>query len=68
MRLTTGASKEAVNLDYLKPLRNAITRPLITAGTEGIHAAIDVMNQYHLLRLIFCSSLQYKSYYTRWCN
>ena len=50
MRLTTGASKEGVNLDYLKPLRNAITRPLVTTGMEGVDAAIDIMNKYHLLR------------------
>lgn len=47
MRLTTGASKEAINLDYVKPLRNAIARPLATADVD---TAISVMNHYHLLR------------------
>nr|XP_012147257.1 PREDICTED: replication factor C subunit 1 isoform X2 [Megachile rotundata] len=47
MRLTTGASKEAINLDYVKPLRNAIVRPLATADVD---TSINVMNHYHLLR------------------
>ncbi|KZC12208.1 Replication factor C subunit 1, partial [Dufourea novaeangliae] len=49
-RLTTGASKEAINLDYIKPLRDAIVRPLAVNGIEGVDAAVDVMNQYHFLR------------------
>lgn len=52
-RLATGASKEAINLEYIKPLRNAIVRPLAVDGVENIDAAIGVMNHYHLLRLIF---------------
>lgn len=49
-RLTTGVSKEAINLDYVAPLRNAIVRPLATDGSDGVEAAVNVMNQYHLLR------------------
>ncbi|XP_076646066.1 germ line transcription factor 1 isoform X2 [Halictus rubicundus] len=49
-RLATGASKEAIILDYIKPIRNAIVRPLAVDGSEGVNAAIDVMNHYHLLR------------------
>ncbi|XP_017758699.1 PREDICTED: replication factor C subunit 1 [Eufriesea mexicana] len=49
-RLATGASKEAINLDYIKPLRNAVIRPLAVGGIENVDAAIDVMNHYHLLR------------------
>lgn len=49
-RLATGASKEAINLDYVKPLRNAIVRPLTSNDNEGVTAAVDVMNRYHLLR------------------
>ncbi|PBC28133.1 Replication factor C subunit [Apis cerana cerana] len=49
-RLTTNASKEAINLDYIKYLRNTIIRPLAVDGIENIAAAIDVMNHYHLLR------------------
>lgn len=52
-RLTTTASKEAINLDYIKYLRNTIIRPLAVDGIENIAVAIDVMNHYHLLRLIF---------------
>ncbi|XP_033322523.2 germ line transcription factor 1 [Megalopta genalis] len=49
-RLATGASKEAIILDYIKPLRDAIVRPLAVDCSEGVNAAIDVMNHYHLLR------------------
>ncbi|KOC59072.1 Replication factor C subunit 1 [Habropoda laboriosa] len=49
-RLATGASKESINLDYIKPLRNAIIRPLAVDGTESVNVAISVMNYYHLLR------------------
>ncbi|KAK0078187.1 hypothetical protein PV325_002848 [Microctonus aethiopoides] len=49
-RLVTGASKEAINIDYLKPLRDAILRPLVTEGSEGVAKAINTMNHYHLLR------------------
>nr|XP_031827497.1 replication factor C subunit 1 [Nomia melanderi] len=49
-RLATGASKEAIILDYIKPLRNAVVKPLAVEGTEGVNEAINVMNHYHLLR------------------
>ncbi|KAH0568972.1 hypothetical protein KQX54_021671 [Cotesia glomerata] len=49
-RLVTGASKEAINIDYLNALRDKITRPLALNGTEGVDSAVDVMNHYHLLR------------------
>lgn len=52
-RLATGASKEAINLDYIRPLRNTILRPLAVGGIENVDTAIDIMNHYHLLRLIF---------------
>lgn len=50
-RLTTGASKEAVNLDYLNHIRDAIIRSLIN-GAEGVDEAVKVMNHYHLLRYL----------------
>ncbi|XP_034941191.1 replication factor C subunit 1 [Chelonus insularis] len=49
-RLVTGASKEAINLDYLIPLRDSVVRPLIKYGNEGVDAAVNTMNHYHLLR------------------
>ncbi|KAG7200969.1 hypothetical protein KM043_003328 [Ampulex compressa] len=49
-RLTTGASKEAINLDYTNHLRDAITMPLVANGMEGVDNAVNVINQYHLLR------------------
>ena len=49
-RLATGVSKEAINLDYIKPLRDAIVRPLAVDGNEGVDAAVNVMSHYHLLR------------------
>uniref|UniRef100_A0A0C9RS00 Gnf1_0 protein n=1 Tax=Fopius arisanus TaxID=64838 RepID=A0A0C9RS00_9HYME len=49
-RLVTGASKEAVNMDYLKPLRDAVVTPLGVDGTDGIERSMQIMNHYHLLR------------------
>ncbi|XP_015119781.1 replication factor C subunit 1 [Diachasma alloeum] len=49
-RLVTGASKEAINMDYLKSLRNAITMPLVVEGAEGVEHSLEIMNHYHLLR------------------
>jgi replication factor C subunit 1 len=43
-------SKEAVNLDYLTYLRDAISGPLIKEGTDGVAAALRVMQDYCLLR------------------
>ncbi|XP_063977765.1 replication factor C subunit 1 [Diachasmimorpha longicaudata] len=49
-RLVTGASKEAINMDYLKSMRDAITRPLVVEGAEGVEDSLKIMNHYHLLR------------------
>ncbi|XP_076625612.1 germ line transcription factor 1 [Colletes latitarsis] len=49
-RLATGVSKEAINMDYIKPLRDAIVRPLAVNGAEGIDEAMNVISHYHLLR------------------
>ena len=49
-RITTGASKEAINLDYLKMLVDSIIRPLAIEGVDGVEKAIAVMNNYHLTR------------------
>ncbi|XP_011631850.1 replication factor C subunit 1, partial [Pogonomyrmex barbatus] len=49
-RLATGASKDALNLDYLVHIRNAIIKPLIENGVDGIEAALNIMGKYHLTR------------------
>ncbi|RLU25150.1 hypothetical protein DMN91_003242 [Ooceraea biroi] len=49
-RLATGSSKDALNMDYMVHIRNAVTRPLINNGTDGIEEAINVMGKYHLTR------------------
>lgn len=49
-RLTTCSDKSAINLDYATHLRNAITRPIVKNGTEGIEDAMKIMNTYHLLK------------------
>lgn len=46
---SASASKMAVKLDYLVPLRNAILSPL-KKGLEGINEAVTVMKTYNLLR------------------
>lgn len=52
-RLVTGASKDALNMDYLVHIRNAVTKPLIDNGVNGIEAAIKVMGKYYLTRCVF---------------
>lgn len=52
-RLATGASKDALNLDYLVHIRNAVVKPLVNNGTDGIETAINVMGKYHLTRCVF---------------
>lgn len=47
---STSGGKFAMNLDYLKPLRDAIINPLKKRGLEGVHEAIEVMKAYNLLR------------------
>jgi replication factor C subunit 1 len=49
-RTSASASKMAVKLDYLVPLRNAILSPLKKQGLEGIDQAVAVMKNYNLLR------------------
>ncbi|XP_072757331.1 replication factor C subunit 1 isoform X2 [Anoplolepis gracilipes] len=49
-RLATGANKDALNMDYLPHIRNAILKPLIDNGMDGIEAAINIMGKYHLTR------------------
>ncbi|KAJ7326672.1 hypothetical protein JRQ81_016431 [Phrynocephalus forsythii] len=50
MSLRTHASKRAVNLEYMSYLRDAIVRPLITLGTEGVQDAIAFMDSYCLMK------------------
>jgi len=54
-RLATGASKDALNMDYMVHIRNAVIKSLIDNGTDGIEAAINVMGNYHLMRFVLYS-------------
>ncbi|XP_044268822.1 replication factor C subunit 1 [Tribolium madens] len=49
-RTSASATKLAVMLDYLVPLRNAILSPLQEKGLEGVNEAVAVMKDYNLLR------------------
>lgn len=49
-RLATGANKDALNMDYLVHIRNAIIKPLIDNGVDGIETAINIMGKYYLTR------------------
>lgn len=50
MRLSISGSKEAVNLDYMTHLRDAISGPLIKEDIDGVPATLHVMQDYYLLR------------------
>lgn len=52
-RLATGANKDALNLDYMVHIRNAVVKPLIDNGIDGIETAIAAMGKYHLMRSVF---------------
>ncbi|RZC31761.1 replication factor C subunit 1 [Asbolus verrucosus] len=56
-RTSASASKLAVKLDYLVPLKNAILLPL-KKGMEGIDQAVNVMKTYNLLREDFDGLLE----------
>lgn len=49
-RLSAGMSKRALNLDFIQHLRDAILRPMIKEGSDGVADSVQVMNQYSLLR------------------
>ncbi|KAL0275125.1 UNVERIFIED_CONTAM: hypothetical protein PYX00_003084 [Menopon gallinae] len=50
MRLSISAGKEAVNLDYLHVLRDAITRPLLRDGADGVSETLQIMSDYNLTK------------------
>ncbi|XP_048402000.1 replication factor C subunit 1 isoform X3 [Stegostoma tigrinum] len=50
MCLRTYASKQAVNLDYLPYLRDALVQPLTLQGTNGVQEAVATMNAYYLMK------------------
>ncbi|KAL1123083.1 hypothetical protein AAG570_002171 [Ranatra chinensis] len=49
-RLRISGSKSALNLDYAKPLRDHILRPLIQEGSDGVQTALATLHDYNLLR------------------
>lgn len=46
----TMSSKQAVNLDYLYYLREALLSPLQRSGTEGASEAVQVLDDYQLVK------------------
>jgi len=49
-RLTAGASKGAVTLDYGQRLREHIVSPMSKLGAEGVDQSVTNINDYNLLR------------------
>jgi len=39
-----------VNLDYIQYIRDAVTRPLIKEGTDGVEKSVEAMTSYDLIR------------------
>lgn len=50
MSLKTYSSRQAVNLDYLHYLRKAILRPLQRHGAEGAGQAVQLLDDYQLIK------------------
>jgi len=49
-RLSANLSKQALNRDFIQPLRDAIIRPLASDGADGVGPSVQVMEDYALLR------------------
>merc|ERR1719208_124488 len=49
-RLSANLTKQALNRDFIQPLRDAVVRPLATEGAGGVDAAVGMMETYALLR------------------
>ncbi|XP_003972215.2 replication factor C subunit 1 isoform X1 [Takifugu rubripes] len=50
MSLKTMSSRSAVNLDYLHYLRHALLSPLQRHGAEGASEAVQMLDDYHLIK------------------
>ncbi|KAK2817008.1 hypothetical protein Q5P01_025199 [Channa striata] len=50
MNLKTLSSRQAVNLDYMHYLRQALLSPLQRHGTEGAGQAVQLLNDYQLIK------------------
>lgn len=44
------SSRQAVNLDYLHYLRQALLRPLQRSGAEGAGEAVQILDDYQLIK------------------
>lgn len=44
------SSRSAVNLDYLHYLRHALLSPLQRCGVEGASEAVQMLDDYHLIK------------------
>uniref|UniRef100_A0A8D8WJC6 Activator 1 large subunit n=1 Tax=Cacopsylla melanoneura TaxID=428564 RepID=A0A8D8WJC6_9HEMI len=49
-RLRTSSSKESINLDYMRYLRDAILEPLIKSGSDGVQESLAKLQHYCLTR------------------
>lgn len=43
-------TKRDVGMDYCDVLRDAVVKPLVKHGAEGVDEAVEAMNSYDLLR------------------
>ncbi len=50
MRLSSSLSKRSLNMDFAQHLRDAITRPMVERGGDGVPEAVTVMEKYALTR------------------
>ncbi|RKP25306.1 replication factor RFC1 C terminal domain-containing protein, partial [Syncephalis pseudoplumigaleata] len=50
MRLRVACGKDEIRAAYVPLLSHALTRPLLTEGTDGVPAVIDMLDYYYLSR------------------
>ena len=50
---SAGLSKRCLNMDFAQPLRDAILRPMIKQGPEGVQESVQVDDCHQCKRLMF---------------
>ncbi|KAI9594841.1 replication factor RFC1 C terminal domain-containing protein [Syncephalis fuscata] len=50
MRLRVACGKDEIRASYIPLLSQALTNPLLTAGTDGAQSVIDLLDDYYLAR------------------
>lgn len=50
MVCSISGGKEAVNLNYLEPVLNAVIHPLVAEGSQGVPKTLQALQDYNITR------------------